>query len=261
MSCSSSSTPRPRTLPPRHRSRPATTPTPAPAAAPTWSTPAAPRDAGPIEVEIWWDVVCPWSYLGVHRATTALARPVRDGTVRVTWRSYELDRTRPTTPGPNAVDDAAGRGATAGDVARTLADLEATAASEGLVVDLAGARPVRSFDAHRLAHHGEARGRGAAVRAGLLRAHHLEHRDVADPAVLLAIAVAAGLDGAEAAAVIAGSDHAIAVRADERRAAVLGIEVAPAVVVDGRRTLPGALPPALLHAAVRSASRRRRPPG
>jgi predicted DsbA family dithiol-disulfide isomerase len=213
--------------------------------------------AAPVEIEVWWDVVCPWSYLGVRRVAAALAGSVRPGAVRVTWRSFELDRALPTTPGPTAIEEARRHGLVPDEVARALDGLEELAATEGLELDLRRSRPVRSFDAHRLAHHATTCGRGAAMRERLLRAHHLEHRDVGDHDVLVALAWDVGLEPDVARTVLAGDAHADAVRDDQRRAEEHGIEIVPAMVIDGVRATPGALPPPLLVAELRRAVRRR----
>jgi predicted DsbA family dithiol-disulfide isomerase len=77
--------------------------------------------------------------------------------------------------------------------------------------------------------------------AGLLRAHHTDGRNIADPAVLRDVGLAAGLDGDDLDAVLAGGTgaYADAVRRDERRAAERGIRGVPAFAVAGGPPVPG----------------------
>ena len=46
-----------------------------------------------MQVEIWSDVLCPWCYIGKRRIEAALER--FEGSVEVTWRSFELDPRAP----------------------------------------------------------------------------------------------------------------------------------------------------------------------
>ena len=56
---------------------------------------------GPLTVEIWSDVVCPWCYVGKRRFERALAAFDHGDEVQVTWRSFQLD---PTAPRGDRVD-------------------------------------------------------------------------------------------------------------------------------------------------------------
>jgi predicted DsbA family dithiol-disulfide isomerase len=75
-----------------------------------------------------------------------------------------------------------------------------------------------------------------------MRAYFTEGRPIGDPAVLAEMAGEAGLDPAEVAEVLQGSAYCDAVRADERRAATIGISGVPFFVVDGRYGVSGAQP-------------------
>jgi len=48
-----------------------------------------------MKVEIWSDVVCPWSYIGKRRFERAVASFSHPGEVTVTYRSFELDPDAP----------------------------------------------------------------------------------------------------------------------------------------------------------------------
>lgn len=90
-------------------------------------------------------------------------------------------------------------------------------------------RPVNTHDLHRLAHQAEAESKGDAFRKRAFHAYHAERLNVADPAVLLRIALAAGLRAAEVSDVLASDRHGGAVRADQLRAGTLGIVAVPAL--------------------------------
>ncbi|MFG1946318.1 DsbA family oxidoreductase [Nonomuraea sp. NPDC048826] len=193
-----------------------------------------------MKVEIYADVLCPWSYIGKRRLTAALAqRPGRDG-VEIVWRAYELAPDEGRTPGPTAEEAMAGWW---GEQAPArVARIRSLAAAEGLELNLHVARPVNTFDAHRLVKLAADRGRADQVMESLLYAYHTEGRNVADPGVLEPLARAAGLDAGEVRAVLDGDGYADEVRADRRRAAEHRVTGVPSLVIDGRPPVSGVRP-------------------
>jgi predicted DsbA family dithiol-disulfide isomerase len=51
-----------------------------------------------MNVEIWSDVVCPWCYVGKRRFEKAMTEFEHPEDVSVTWRSYQLDPSAPSSP-------------------------------------------------------------------------------------------------------------------------------------------------------------------
>ncbi len=135
--------------------------------------------------------------------------------------------------------------------------LRRIAADEGLQMGDPATLTVRpsTFAAHRLM--------TAALRTGadvqqllgdaLFAAHWSRGENVGDHAVLAAAARAAGMDGAAAAALLAGDELAAEVRAEEHEASLLGIHAVPTFVFADRFTVSGAQEPALLAQAARQA--------
>src|SRR5690606_5455129 len=102
-----------------------------------------------------------------------------------------------------------------------------------------------TFDAHRLIHWaGETAGLEgqAALKRALFEAHFTRGEDMGDAGVLAGAAEAAGLDRAEAAAVLAEGRYADAVRAAEALWVSRGITGVPAVVVEGKWLISGGQP-------------------
>lgn len=181
-------------------------------------------------IEIHADVLCPWSYIAKRRleAASALAGTATE----IVWRSFELSPEGGAIPGESAADmirqwrgDAA---------AARIAEIMAFGAAEGLQLDLEKARPVNSFNAHRLVHLGAAAGKSDAVMERLLRAHHSEAQNIAVTGVLDRLGREAGLDPSAVAALLAGEDFGDAVRADKRLAAERGISGVPVMVFAGQ---------------------------
>ena len=76
----------------------------------------------------------------------------------------------------------------------------------------------------------------------LMRAYFSEGRAIGDAAELAALAGEVGLDSREVQGMLAGHAYVDAVRADETRAASLGIRGVPFFLIDGRLGISGAHP-------------------
>lgn len=200
-----------------------------------------------MQVEIWSDVVCPWCYVGKRRFESALGRFAHADAVAVTWRSYELDPAAPPQRSVSAVAHLAAKyGVTQAEAQRMHDRMTAVAADEGLAFRLDRARGGNTFDAHRLLHLARDRGLQGALKERLLSAYLTEGAAIGDRAVLAQIAADAGLDGAEARAVLASDAYADAVRRDQSDARALGISSVPFFVVDRAYGTSGAQPPETL---------------
>jgi predicted DsbA family dithiol-disulfide isomerase len=197
----------------------------------------------PITVDVWSDLVCPWCYIGKRRFDRALADfPHRDA-VRVRWRSFELEPGAPREPGvPVSQRIQRDLGVSRDRAERIRDDVTALAADVGLTYRLDLARPANSFDAHRLLHRADELGVGEPVRERLMSAYTGEGAVVSDHATLTALAAEAGMDPAEARALLDGDAHADTVRSDERRARSLGVTGVPTFVFGGVRGVAGAQP-------------------
>jgi predicted DsbA family dithiol-disulfide isomerase len=196
-----------------------------------------------MHVEIWSDVVCPWCYVGTRRFSAALER--FDGEVDVAYRAFELD---PTVPpgGMDLADYLARKFGSPAALDRVHDRLAHVGADVGIDFRWDGKRRVNTLDAHRLAAWAEGAGgpgARAALEQRLFRAYFTDNLDVADHGVLARLAADVGLGGTEAAEVAealatgAGADQ---VRAEEARAAELGIGAVPTFVIEGRWAIPGA---------------------
>jgi predicted DsbA family dithiol-disulfide isomerase len=200
-----------------------------------------------ITVDIWSDLVCPWCYLGKRRFEAALAGFEQRESVTVRHRSFELDPSGPRR-GTLTIPERMQRdlGLTAEQAAEGLRTITSLAAEAGLDYRLTEARPVNSFDVHRLLHLGEHRGTGDAVRERLMRAYTAEGADLGDHGVLARLAAEVGLDPSDVEALLDGDAFGDAVRADEALARRLGIRGVPTFVFDSRFAASGALPTAEL---------------
>jgi predicted DsbA family dithiol-disulfide isomerase len=203
-----------------------------------------------MQVEIWSDVVCPWCYLGKRRFEQALASFEHGDEVEVVYRSFELDPTAApgvTTPTVGMLTKKYGLSATEADAAQR--QMEDRAAQDGLEFHMDGLVSGNTRDAHRLLQLAKDRGQQAELAERLHRAYFTEGRSIFDADSLTELAAEAGLDRAEAMAVLAGDAYADAVEADEAMAHSLGANGVPFFVIDRRYGISGAQPaPALAQA-------------
>lgn len=194
-----------------------------------------------MQVEIFSDVVCPWCYIGKRRFEAALAEFPHGDDVTVTYRSFQLDPDAPAVSTQSIEQHLAEKyGRTleqAREMNQRVTDL---AAGVGLEFHLEEAQRANTFDAHRLLHLAAARGVQAELAERLLDAYFVRGAVVSDHAELADLAAGAGLDRAEAAAVLAGDDYAEQVRADLALAGQFGISGVPFFVFDRTYGVSGA---------------------
>ena len=194
-----------------------------------------------MRVDIWSDVVCPWCYLGTRRFEEAVAR-LEGSELEVVHRAFELDPNVPAE-GMDLAEYLARKFGGTQRVAMTHDRLDQAAGDVDVDFRWDGKRRINTFDAHRLAAWAlDTSGPEVQndVHQRLFRAYFTDNRDLADHAVLAALAAEAGLDPDRAAEVLATDAYGDEVRADERQASELDIHAVPTFVIEGRWVIPGA---------------------
>jgi predicted DsbA family dithiol-disulfide isomerase len=199
-----------------------------------------------MKVEIWSDIACPWCYIGKRRFDVALSRFEHRDAVEVRWRSFELDAAAAKYRELAYLDHLMAKYRITSTEADAMIDMMIEAgARHGVVLRFDKAKPGNTFDAHRLLQFAAERGVQAELKERLFRATFTKGAAIADHDVLVAAATDAGLDPLEAGEVVAGDAYAAEVRADEQRAADLGITSVPFFVMAGLG-VSGAQPPEIL---------------
>ena len=199
-----------------------------------------------LQIDVWSDIACPWCYVGKRRLEAALEGfPHRDE-VAITWHSFELD---PSASQEIDVEDVSYaqrlaekyRVPVAGGQ-QMIDNMTATAAKDGIAMRFDVIRPGNTFDAHRLLHLAEERGKQDALKERLLAAYLCEGERIGDHETLVRLAGEVGLDVDEAEGVLASQSYAADVRSDESQAAQLGIHGVPFFVFDRKYAVQGAQP-------------------
>jgi predicted DsbA family dithiol-disulfide isomerase len=198
-------------------------------------------------VEIWSDVICPFCYIGKRRFESALAQLPQRDRIEVVWRSFQLQPDTQTDPTRNAVRHLAERkGWTLEFTRQAIADISSRARDVGLTFDYDRTVIANTFDAHRLAHYAAAEGKGDEMAEQLFHAYFTDGRNIADHAVLTALASHIGLPEDGVKRVLDSDQFAAEVGRDIDEASRFGINAVPCFVLDRKYAVSGAQDPAIL---------------
>jgi predicted DsbA family dithiol-disulfide isomerase len=206
-----------------------------------------------VRVDIWSDLVCPWCYLGKRRFEQAVAELGAD--VEVVHHSFQLDPSFPrgtSRPTREVLSEKYGRTLEEADAME--AQMEQRAAADGLEYHLDGVHMGNTVDGHRLVHLAGERGLADAVVDRFYRAHFTERRSLFDRDSLVELAAEAGLDAAEARAVLESDAYEAEVAADGEQARALGATGVPFFVIDERFGVAGAQSPEVFTQVLRRAA-------
>ena len=206
----------------------------------------------PLQIDFVSDVACPWCAIGLASLEKALQHLDSVVTARVAFQPFELNPGM-RAQGENIDEFIGGRyGADPARMAAMRENVRARAASAGLTFNQDGSsRIYNTFDAHRLLHWAQDTHRQQALKHALFKANFTDNADVSDQEVLVAAAMEAGLDGAEAREVLATGRFADEVRQAEKLWISRGIAAVPAIVINGKWLISGGQPPEVFEQTLR----------
>jgi predicted DsbA family dithiol-disulfide isomerase len=195
----------------------------------------------PMTVEIWSDVMCPFCYIGKRKFEAALAQFAGRDSVRVIWRSFQLNPDLQTDTSKTVAQSLAEqKGWTAEQTAEAIGQVSRMAKTVGLDYHFERAVVANSFDAHRFSQLAAAAGKQNEAEERLFAAYFSEGKNTADHRVLAEIGASIGLDVAAVLAALASEAQADAVRADIALAQQFGINAVPFFVFDRKFAVSGA---------------------
>jgi predicted DsbA family dithiol-disulfide isomerase len=216
-----------------------------------------------LRIDIWSDVMCPWCVIGYKALARALEALAGEIEADVRWRPFELNPDLPPEGEDMAAHMLRKYGQPPSDEA--VGRMVELAARVGYDMRYLGPAPEperrlwNTLGAHKLLGWALATAGGAAqtrLKLALFDAHFQQRRNVSDPAVLVAIAASTGLDRAGAEAALADPALTRAIRAEQAEARERDITAVPAVVIEDRYLVPGALEPDTYVSLLRRAAQR-----
>jgi len=193
-------------------------------------------------IDVWYDVVCPWCWLGKARLDSAVKEV--GGEVEVVSRSFQLDGKADADLDILTTDMLVKKyGMSRAQIDALHQRLVTMGHEVGIEYKFDRVRTSNTFDAHQLVHHarkegGESKANELAER--LFKANFQDGKRIGTRDVLLAIAAEAGLNEAEVRAALETAAYAENVRADESKARGLGVSGVPFFLINGKVGISGA---------------------
>ncbi|WP_211844182.1 DsbA family oxidoreductase [Neoroseomonas oryzicola] len=198
-----------------------------------------------LQIEVVFDLVCPWCYLGTRRLRRALrARP--DIVADILWRPFLLNPDIPAAGLPR--QDFLTRKFGGEERARRLhATISELGRAEGVPFRFDRIlRMPSSLDAHRLVRYAAREGQADQMVEALFHGYFAEGLDLGHIDSLVRIATRVGLEQGAVHRFLDSGAEADAVHAENLRAHRLGINGVPCFVVAGRHAIAGAQEPEVI---------------
>lgn len=203
-----------------------------------------------IRIDFVSDVSCPWCVIGLKSLEQALARVGDAASVDLHFQPFELNPQM--VPEGQDTDEhlAAKYGASAEQRAQTSEMIRARGAELGFTFGRRE-RIYNTFDAHRLLHWAGEQGLQRELKMALFEAYFTAGDNPGSHEVLVRAAGQVGLDGAEAARILASDSYAAEVREREQFFQRQGISSVPAIIINQRHLISGGQPPEVFEQALR----------
>ncbi|HEY4091709.1 MAG TPA: DsbA family oxidoreductase [Luteibacter sp.] len=197
-----------------------------------------------LKIDFVSDVACPWCVIGLGGLERALENLKGVVEPEITFHPFELNPNM-VKGGENTVEHIVKKYGIPADEARTNRErIKARAAAVGFTMNTSDAsRIYNTFDAHRLMAWAAGSGKQQALKHQLFIVNFTNQTDPGDHDTLVASAEKAGLDPAEARAVLDSDRYADEVRRDEALWQSRGISGVPAVIVNDKWLISGGQPP------------------
>jgi predicted DsbA family dithiol-disulfide isomerase len=198
-----------------------------------------------IDIQVIFDTICPWCFIGKRRLEMALAlRPEIE--TRFRWRPFLLNREMPR----EGIDHTAYLIRKFGSEAR-VRRIYGTIAETGQSVDIDFAfdridRTPNSVDSHRLVRFAERSGKAGEIVERLFVEFFLAGRDIGNRDVLFDVAAGAELDLPVVARYLETDEDVDFVYDENNRAHRMGVNGVPAFVFNERMIIAGAQEPQVL---------------
>jgi predicted DsbA family dithiol-disulfide isomerase len=198
----------------------------------------------PLRVDVVFDFVCPWCYIGKRRLEAALkvwkAEHPDDPEPMVRWLPFQLNPDIPPG-GISRREHTELKHGPAGPSPEKQEHVAALGRRLGLTFELdrITVQP-NTLDAHRLSGCAQKQGRQDEIVEALFRAFFMQGISLNDHEALTGLAATVGFDWSQVATYLASTTDVQAVERLELEARTAGIDIVPFFVFNGKITVSGA---------------------
>ena len=208
-----------------------------------------------LKIDFVSDIACPWCAVGLGALEGALQRLAPEVTAELHFQPFELNPHMPAGGQDIGEHLTEKYGSTPEQQEQIRAMIRQRGAEVGFSFHPGGrGRVYNTLDAHRLLHWAGlvgANGPQYALKKALLEAYQGRAECVEAHEVLLAAVAQAGMDVAQAKAILESDTYADDVRAVERYYQGAGIHSVPAIIINDRHLISGGQPVEVFEKALR----------
>jgi len=192
-----------------------------------------------LKIEIWFDVACPYCYIGLKHLESAIELYAGEQP-NVVLRSFELEPEIAVDSGETQYMTLTRQYKLSPLRAKQTMDMiMAAGQAAGLTIDFSKVIRTNTFDAHRLIHFAVKENRELDMSTRLFKAYFEEGRHIGSKKTLMSLATELDID---AERLSEGDFYAAEVRADEHLAQRIGVSKIPFFLFNGRYSITGAQP-------------------
>jgi predicted DsbA family dithiol-disulfide isomerase len=197
-----------------------------------------------MKVEIWFDFVCPFCYMGERKFEKALAAFEHNDEVEIIFKSFQLNMSQKDVKGKDIHQVIADKYNITYEQAKDNNDRITKAAAEvGLNYRFDILKLNNTQLAHEISKYAESVGKGKELVDLYFKGYFEEGLDIGNEEKLLELAEKAGLDISDLKNQLAGESLKAKVKEDEALARKLGISSVPYFVFDNKYAVSGAQEP------------------
>ena len=197
-----------------------------------------------MKVEIWFDFVCPFCYMGERKFEKALAAFEHKDEVEIIFKSFQLNMSQKDVKGKDIHQVIADKYNITYEQAKDNNDRITKAAAEvGLNYRFDILKLNNTQLAHEISKYAESVGKGKELVDLYFKGYFEEGLDIGNEEKLFELAQKAGLDISDLKNQLAGESLKAEVKEDEALARKLGISSVPYFVFDNKYAVSGAQEP------------------
>ena len=205
----------------------------------------------PLKIDFISDVSCPWCIIGLRALDQALEHLGDEVQAQIHFQPFELNP-KMVPEGQEIFEHIAEKyGSTREQYQANAENIRERGAELGFVFKPGERRIYNTFDAHRLLHWAEQKGKQKALKEALFTAYFSQHADVSSHKALADVAQKVGLDRVQAEAILASDQYAAQVRELEELWVTRGVSSVPTIVFNDQYAVTGGQPVDVFVGAIR----------